>query len=174
MDKTVAAQQLAELFDVTTPTVYNWANKYGMPKEARGKFDVTKCINWKINHELRKSQLTLTDEDVTEQELELRKLSAETALKEIQVERERDTLTTHEAVKALLAGYLEPLRGALLQIPSTWPLELLGLEEKAEAQAILERLVDDLLRKSSATPTLPDFETISKIEEALEKEEVDG
>ena len=166
----VSTKQLAEMFQVTPATILNWA-KDGMPKAARGEWDVADCFNWKAEQELTRKTRELSSTGETEGELELRKLAADVMLKEIAVEKERDHLTTHEAVDFILVSYLEPIRTMILQVPSSWPTELLGIDDKQEMQEILERLVDDLLQKASTAPSLPDFTEIIKLEEKLEEEE---
>jgi len=166
----VTTKQLAELFQVTPATIANWT-KDGMPKVARGEYDVRDCFTWKADQEIARKTREFSADGQTEGELELRKLAADVALKEIQVEKERNNLTTHEAVEQILIGYLEPLRTMILQIPSSWPTELLGIENKEEMQLILERMVDDLLQKASSGPSLPDFSEIIKLEQQLEEED---
>jgi phage terminase Nu1 subunit (DNA packaging protein) len=41
----VSVNDLGRLFEVTVRTIWKW-NERGMPKEARGKFSLLKCVRW--------------------------------------------------------------------------------------------------------------------------------
>jgi len=168
--KIVTTKELAEAFNVTVATISNWRDM-GMPiLTKRNTWDLHACLIWKIQTEVEKKTKTLTDSSVTEAQWEMRKTAAMAQLKEYELDEIRNDVVRHKAVEDILTGYLEPLRVILLQIPSTWALEILGIDKKEEAQMLLRKLVDELLLKASAPVQLPDFAMFDQIEKKLEKE----
>lgn len=110
----VDVMYLASYFDVTERTIQNWV-KQGMPRDARGNYDLVACARWLIKDLRQKNdELQLGDETISrlkrsememrneEREIKLRRLRGEY----IEVELVKSTWIT---LAKVITRYLEGL-----------------------------------------------------------------
>lgn len=168
----VSAGYLAEAFDVTTQTIRNWTEK-GMPKAGHAKYPFQECCVWiKAHYQvIGAKQYKDGKSKYSRAEWDLRKAAAITLQEELELVVKRGEVVSISAIQQEVEDILEGFRNQLRSIPGLWAGEVLGLENKPEAQDRLNDLVDDLMTILSKPPELPNFDELEKIEAQLEKED---
>lgn len=132
----------ANFFEVDPDTLLNWAKK-GAPKEARGKWDIKKLVEWRYKTENIKGK----------ESPEVRKLKAEADLKEIKKEQEAIKLAVTEGryvpVDTLtrdLSRLFTSIKNSLLAIGHKVAVEVNSVDEEAAVTA--NKVVDDCIREA--------------------------
>lgn len=169
----VSAQYLATMFDTTTETVRQWNVKHGMPKAGHGKYPTQECCVWiKAHYQvIGAKQFKEGKSKYSRAEWDLRKAAAITLQEELELVVKRGEVVSISAIQQEVEDILEGFRNQLRSIPGLWAGEVLGLENKPEAQDRLNDLVDDLMTILSKPPELPNFDELEKIEAQLAEED---
>ena len=168
----VSASYLAEAFDVTTQTIRDWLKK-GMPKAGHAKYPFQECCVWiKAHYQvIGAKQYKDGKSKHSRAEWDLRKAAAVTLEAELDLAVKRGTVVSIDAIQEEIESILEGFRTQLRSIPGLWAGDILGLENKPDAQDKLNILVDDLMMILSKPPDLPDFAELEKIEAKLAEED---
>lgn len=136
---------LAELLAVDVRSIKNFVDE-GMPKLARGRYDLRLCVQWYITREREAARggKGLSDLDLAKQRKELA-LAAKAEIEVEQLRGESIPLDVHErrveALAGRLAGRLKGLGRYLADVQRA--------TTAVEASALLDRISDDLLRACS-------------------------
>ena len=168
----VSVGYLAEAFDVTTQTIRNWT-KEGMPKAGHAKYPFQECCVWiKAYYQvIGAKQYKDGKSHNKKDDWDLRKAAAVTLQEELTLAFKRGEVVSISAIQEEIEGILEGFRTQLRSIPGLWAGEVLGLENKPDAQTKLNELVDDLMLILSKPPELPNFDELEKIEAKLAEED---
>ena len=144
---------VARFMGVSVNTVTQWVGK-GLPyiqKGGAGKswvFDMPEVVAW------REEQIALAAVGDTASldidEARRRKLAAEAALAEIEVSKKRGEVVEIEAVADAVGDDYANVRAKLLSLPTKAAPQLAIIEDSAEAQGVLEKLVHEALEELTA------------------------
>lgn len=143
---------LAECFGVSLPTVDAWVRK-GCPfdrKGARGvdwQFDTAAVANWR--EEQVQSAVDEALKDLSVDQLQKRKLTAETSILERRDRLEAREIFEGADVERLIAEAVGKCRGRVLAIPTDAADLLVGLTSASDIRAVLDRLVLEALAELS-------------------------
>lgn len=140
---TVSRTYLAKLFACDVRTVKNLVDE-GMPKEARGQYDLTKCVPWYLEREREQARGSkgLNDLDLARQ----RKTIAEARKAEMEAEALEGRLVPLAVHEKRFGDACERLRAVLVQVPSRFMARIQQARGDVEAQAVGEAIRDETLR----------------------------
>lgn len=149
----VSKADLARLAGVSLPTISQWVAK-GCPyvkKGAKGQpwqFDASHVWAW------REEQVALQTVGDTSQldieEARRRKLAAEAALAELDVAKKKGELVEVEVVAETVGDDYANVRAKLLSLPTKAAPQLCAIDDAAEVQSFLEKLVFEALEELTA------------------------
>lgn len=152
----VNREKLAELHGVEPRTVTNWVNSTpACPSHVEGRnrwFDTGEVFRWLIAREVGKALENVVappPDDIVE--AERRKAVAEAMLAEMKVAEKEGSVVPLDIHEAAAAALGERVMAVIQNIPSTYTLDLerVGVAP-ADAQAVLERIGDALVRQFRA------------------------
>lgn len=136
----VNRSQMADVLGVDVRSIKNFVDD-GMPKMARGKYDLGACVKWFVEHEREKAR-------------------AGKGLNDLDLARQRKTIA--EARKAELE--LETLEGNVIPLDMHESrLEAIGLRLAAQCKG-LDRFISDVQR---ATSTIEAKAVVDRVSDAL-------
>lgn len=140
---TVSRTYLAKLFACDVRTIKNLVDE-GMPKEARGQYDLTKCVPWYIEREREQARAGkgLNDLDLARQ----RKTIAEARKAEMEAEALEGRLIPLDVHEKRFGDACERLRAVLTQVPARFMGRIQQARADAEAQAVGEAIRDETLK----------------------------
>lgn len=132
---------LASLFGVDVRTIKNLVDE-GMPKAARGKYSLSKCVPWYLQREREAARGAkgLNDLDLAKQ----RKTVAEARMAEIALAKEEATSLPTEIHVRRLRERLETVAGSVKAIGRYQPDVKAAVTDVA-ADQLLERMADEIL-----------------------------
>jgi phage terminase Nu1 subunit (DNA packaging protein) len=124
--------------------------KEGMPKEARGKYDLGKCMLWYIRYlqaalKRRSGSEVIDETGRTEQRERLRLLSAEAELRELELSRERGEFIAMPDLEKMMGDLVVTTKAQILSVSSRVAPQLVG-ESRAVIEIKLDRELKDALR----------------------------
>ena len=137
----VTAQQLADEFGVTKQSISNYASE-GMPKRARGEFDLVECMRWYIAR--IKESTAEKVRDLAREQIRLTAASAE--IKEITAAQMRGELIPLEIYEREVGRMFGVVRQGFLSLPARIAPQLEGLARLE----IKQRLADPVREILSA------------------------
>jgi phage terminase Nu1 subunit (DNA packaging protein) len=128
----VEVKQLMQALNVTEQWVGKLV-KEGMPREARGKYDLGKCMLWYIRYlqgvvRKRSATLSLDDEGKTEARERLRLLSAEAELKELELARERGDFIALPDLEKMMTDLVIATKARVLAVSTRVSGQLVGMD----------------------------------------------
>lgn len=137
----VTRDALAQLFGVDVRTLANLVEE-GMPKAARGRYDLAKCVPWYLNREREKARGNkgLNDLDLARQ----RKTVAEARKAEIELAQLEGEVIPAELHAQRLRERLETVAGAVKAIHRYQP-DIKSAVTDEQADALCDRMSDELL-----------------------------
>lgn len=177
MGKQVNRTELAELHDVSLPTVSAWVRK-GCPVIERGGkgkqwiFDSAAVATW------REDQAVLSAVGDTDKldidEARRRKTAAEAALAELELSKQKGEVAEIELISKVIGEEYAKCRAKLLSIPTRLSPLLMTIDGEGDAGQILEDAITDALSELSSDD-LEDFEiTETAAAESQTTTETDG
>jgi len=124
--------------------------KEGMPKEARGKYDLGKCMLWYIRYlqaalKRRSGSEVIDETGRTEQRERLRLLSAEAELKELELARERAEFIAQPDLVKMMTDLVVTTKVQILGVASRIAPQLVG-ESRTDIETKLDRALEGALR----------------------------
>jgi phage terminase Nu1 subunit (DNA packaging protein) len=124
--------------------------KEGMPKEARGKYDLGKCMLWYIRYlqaalKRQSGSEPIDETGRTEQRERLRLLSAKAELKELELARELGVFIALPDLEKMMTDLVMTTNAQILGVASRIAPQLVG-ESRTVIEARLERALKDALR----------------------------
>lgn len=140
-------KQLAAVFEISLPTVDDWVRR-GCPG-ARGnvaqpyQFSLPAVVKWRVGELLKREPKPTAARNAdagTLAEAELRKLTAEAELKELELAKRREQLVTADTVRQLWRSMLTLFRVRVMALPTKRAREF---AEENEWSRILEVLDAD-------------------------------
>ena len=141
-------EQIATVLNMTPQMVNRHVKHHGMPRVARGQYDLIKCVHWyiaykdKLIDEARKGK-------ETEGQARQRLVIAEANLKELQYARARGALVEVEAAKQLWARLVLAFKSKILLMPSKLPTLVMGRDDPNEVREVIEKEVTEALNELS-------------------------
>lgn len=138
----VGRQFLADLLGFDVRTVKNLVDE-GMPKAGRGRFALSRCVQWYLERERERSRAGkgLNDLDLARQ----RKTSAEARLAELELARVEGSQVPDEVLVERISAVAESIRAVLNAVPSKYLGPIQATRTAMEAQAVGERIRDETL-----------------------------
>lgn len=142
----VARQKLANLFGVDVRTIKNLVDE-GMPKRARGRFDLAVCVPWYLERERERARGNkgLNDLDLARQ----RKTVAEARLAELNLAKEEAHLIPMEMHTKRLTERLDEVAGALKSL-GRYHADVKAAVTDDAADRLLDRMSDETLAQLHA------------------------
>jgi phage terminase Nu1 subunit (DNA packaging protein) len=138
----VEVKQLTQALNVTEAWIGKLV-KEGMPKEARGKYDLGKCMLWYIRYlqgalKRRSGNQTGDEEGRTEARERLRLLSAEAELKELELSRERGEFIALPDLEKMMTDLVIATKARILAVSPRISGQLVGMD-RLTIEAELEK-----------------------------------
>jgi phage terminase Nu1 subunit (DNA packaging protein) len=154
----VEIKQLTQALNVTEQWIGKLV-KEGMPKEARGKYDLGKCMLWYIRYlqaalKRRGGNQTPDEEGRTEQRERLRLLSAEAELKELELARERGDFIALPDLEKMLMDLVLTTKARILAVSQRISPQLVGMDRvgiEAELDKELKAALSSLSKNANGT-----------------------
>lgn len=157
MPQLVSYEDLARVMDVAPKSIADLVSK-GMPHEARGQYDVGRCLAWYV----RFLHAQMTRRGITEEERNsgvnlrverhrLLKIQADLGEFEL-LERQRAVIPVAVYEKRLI-GWAVMIRQRVMSLPGRLSTSLVGLDRRAIHDAIDKEGRDMLLLLSQDSPT---------------------
>jgi phage terminase Nu1 subunit (DNA packaging protein) len=117
--------------------------KAGMPREARGKYDLGKCMLWYIRYlqaalKRRRGNQTGDEEGRTEARERLRLLSAEAELKELELARERGDFIALPDLEKMMTDLVIATKARILAVSVRVSAQLVG-KDRLTIEAELDK-----------------------------------
>jgi phage terminase Nu1 subunit (DNA packaging protein) len=124
--------------------------KEGMPKEARGKYDLGKCMLWYIRYlqaalKRQSGSEPIDETGRTEQRERLRLLSAEAELKELKLTRERGEFIALPDLEKMMTDLVVTTKAQIFGVACHIAPQLVG-ESRTIIEIKLDRALRDALR----------------------------
>lgn len=140
-DTLVTRDTLAAIFTVDVRTVKNLVDE-GMPKAARGKFDLALCVPWYLERERERVRAGkgLNDLDLARQ----RKTVAEARLAEINLAKAEELVIPTELHVDRLTQRLDTVAGAVKAM-GRYQADVKGAITDEAADRLLDRMSDEIL-----------------------------
>lgn len=136
----ISIRQLSIQYGYDESTVRDWKSK-GMP---HGKtVDDAVTISWIVDHIIRPLRDTDTKEQIEKERL--RKLKAEAALSELELQEKQGLVVSTEYIEQVLTEYLFQVKTAMRAIPSKTYLELFAQTDAKDLRDILKQHIDSTL-----------------------------
>lgn len=148
----VNRQELADILGVSLPTITSKV-KRGMPflqKGQRGKewqFDTVEVFAWEKDQAV--NNLLGDVEDVTEEELRRRKLSAETVITEIEAAKLRGEVAPIADMEKSWNETMIEICTRMMLVPSRCSIHILGMTEESEIKHLIEEEIRQGLSESA-------------------------
>jgi phage terminase Nu1 subunit (DNA packaging protein) len=164
----VEIKQLTQTLNVTEQWIGKLV-KEGMPKEARGKYDLGKCMLWYIRYlqaALRRRSGATGESGRTEQTERLRLLSAEAELKELELARERGEFAAITDFEKVITELVVTTKARILAIPSRLAPQLVG-EDRLKIESRLEKELKETLSTLSKNGHKPHGNTSERVDKIL-------
>lgn len=168
MNKNISMNQLAKQYGYNESTVREWKAQ-GMPIGEGTEEADTRA--WIVQNVILPLRNTNTREQI---DLErLRKLKAEAALSELELQVKHGTVVSTEYLEQVLTEYLFQVKTAMRAIPSKTYLELFAQTDAKDLRDILKQHIDStLFQLGSMEFELPTDEEI--LEDGNEQEEINA
>ena len=131
----IEVRQLMQALNVTERRIGELV-KEGMPKDARGQYDLGKCMLWYIRYlqaalKRRNGSEIPDDQGRTEQRERLRLLSAEAELKELELARERGELMALPDLEKMMTDLVITTKARILAVSPRVAAQLVGQDRLA-------------------------------------------
>lgn len=125
--------------------------KEGMPREARGQYDLGACMIWYIRYLQGKLETKAADvgggEFLGLNDQRVRGLRADAELKEMELAMRRGNMANIPDVRKCMSDLVLMTKARLLAIPSRLSKDLLGEESLVMIQAKIEKAIKDALNQ---------------------------
>lgn len=145
----VDAQQLADIYGVTKNNVYLWI-KEGCPVQALGEkgkskyeFNTRDVFKWREKRAIKMA--TLSNDQITKEEAQRRKLSAEAALSELELAKKKGEVAEIEEVERTMSSQFAEVRSSLRKVPERCVIRLLGETDEARVKEVILSEIDSAL-----------------------------
>jgi phage terminase Nu1 subunit (DNA packaging protein) len=131
MPQFVSFEQIASLLDVP-PKSIAWLTGKGMPKEARGQYDVGRCFHWYVRYlheQMGRRGATAEEQDsgVNVRMHRCRLLKAQADLSELDMLERSGKVIPVGLYEKLLIGWAVTIRQRVLALPARLASQLVGL-----------------------------------------------
>lgn len=168
MNKNISMNQLAKQYGYNESTVREWKAQ-GMPIGEGTEEADTRA--WIVQNVILPLRNTDTREQIDQERL--RKLKAEAALSELELQVKHGTVVSTEYLEQVLTEYLFQVKTAMRAIPSKTYLELFAQTDAKDLRDILKQHIDStLFQLGSMEFELPTDEEI--LEDGNEQEEINA
>lgn len=137
-------EAISFVFGVTKTRVRQLA-KDGMPKAGHNRFNLIDCVRWYADH--LKDKQHAPDAETKRQRSRLLKARADKAI--LEVKEKENALIDMDEVKAVWANHIVSAKTKLLSMPSKLAPVLCDMDDPAEIQAEVKRLVYEILNELS-------------------------
>lgn len=161
----VNTTELAEIMGLTTTQIINYWHA-GMPKLARGNWDLAACWRWRYDRLAKELEAALQNSNESaDRELEdalLKRTQRE--IKEIELEKLRGSIVETSRVGAIIERAVAAFRSRMLSIPTKSATRVIACADPNEARAILDADIHDALSELSRIST--DVEALRTLAQA--------
>lgn len=161
----ISKADLAQYVGVSLTTITNWVRQ-GCPyvtKGAKGRawtFNSAEVMTWREEKIAQNAVGDTASLDI--EEARRRKLAAEAAMVELDLAKRRGEVIEIEEVAGVVGDDYANVRAKLLSLPTKLAPQLIGIDDPAECQALIERGVAEALEELTADGIYsgegPDFE----------------
>lgn len=154
----VSGQFLADRYGVDLRTVQRWAKTGLIERLERDSYVLASADLYfidKLRGDISKMSATSLDQDANnlpakKLQAEIRKLEAEAAIKELDLEERKGGLVAYGEAKNTFGNVLMQAKSKFLSIPARLSLELSGMSDPRLIAALLQSVIDEALNDLSA------------------------
>jgi len=149
----VNVNELADFFGRDPRTVQLWAEKDGMPREARGEYDMMKCARWKIQ-KLEDENDILRNNMGDEKLYDLKREDQiiKNKEREVKVRKMIGELVSVEAVRLAWTNETKNFRKALKALKNKLNYSLSGVIDDIKRRELISRDIDEISEFLSELP----------------------
>lgn len=147
----VNTEQLADIYDISTAQIYKWV-KDGCPVKIKGsaakgshQFSTKAVATWREKRAVSQATKNFDDENLTKEEAQRRKISAEAGLAELELAQKKGLVVDLAELERNLSGRFAEVRAALRKIPERVVLRLVGVTDEAFIKSTVLSEVDSAL-----------------------------
>lgn len=135
----VTHQQIAMVFGVEPRTISNWTKDLGLPKYARGQYNLVECVQWRCNY-LEKKIKTLTEggTEGMNQGTRLKRVNSE--IKEYHLSKLRGELVALDEIMPIFTDALNRIRQRAQSFGQRTGPQLEGLDNNERAETLQEHI----------------------------------
>lgn len=148
--------QVARALNIDVRRVQQLVNE-GLPREARGRYDGSKCIRWYIRYLqavlTRRAIVTEPGDAAALRRVHLRKLRVVAELKQIELDRQRSHLVSIADAEKFRTSLVQEVAARILAIAPRLAPELLGETSRVMVQAKIDRALRDAFRQLALRAT---------------------
>jgi hypothetical protein len=146
----VNAKILSGVFGLTETRIYQLAAREGMPRVARGQFDLISCIRWYVKYlraKIEERSVKYCSEDTATQDQRVRRMRAVADLKEMEVASMKEQLMTLSDIRSGLSDVVLIVKARFRSLPARLSAEILGESSRLMIQAKIEKGIKDCLNQ---------------------------
>lgn len=164
LEQIISVEELADFFNRDVRTVQLWAKNEGMPKNARGEYDILKCAQWKIRNLEEENEILRNSGDEKLYALKSEGQKIANKERELKLRKALKELVDVESVRIAWLGEMKIFSKALKALINKLSAALDGVEDREQRREIIERLVREVMTMIGEL----------KITDTVEGDELDG
>jgi hypothetical protein len=144
----VDAKTLADFFGLTSTRIHQLAAKEGMPKKARGQFDLLLCARWYVAYlqkKIEKRSVEIGGEPTALSHERVRGLKVNAEIKEIELAKLRGEFVAIQDVRKVFVDLVLMTKARILAMPPRIATDVMGETSRVMIQAKIEKGLRDAL-----------------------------
>ncbi|MFS9379428.1 terminase small subunit [Citrobacter sp. ANG330] len=141
--------ELSSIWGVSLPTITSWINA-GCPYVVKGSksrawvFDTAAVAQWREDHKVKAATGQTT---LTEDELKLRKLEAETVMAELELAKARGDVAPLELMSGMMSHVFAQVRAGIRNLPTRCVSQLIGESDPRKFKQVMLMEIDIVLEE---------------------------
>lgn len=151
----VNVDKVAEALNLK-PRRVQYLVKEGLPTEGRGQYDPVKCMWWYIRYlqvKLKEKSVPTAEGGYSgEREERVRRLRADSEMKELNLAERRKKLVAIKDMERAITELVLTAKARMLAIPPRLADELMGVTSRVMLQALIEKAINEALVQLSKGP----------------------
>jgi hypothetical protein len=152
----VGIERVAEALNLTPRRVQQLVAEAGLPREGKGQYDPVKCMLFYVRYLQKKlkEKDAATGErgDAGERQERVRRLRADSEMKEFHLAERRKKLVAVPDVERAVSELVSLVQARMLAIPPRLADELMGVTGRVMRQALIEKAINEALVQISKGP----------------------
>lgn len=146
---TVNQKQLTEILGVSDKWIIKLTNENGLPKIARGKYDLPAVVQWWTEYQKQTVENKYAELESSYDRERTRNMKIQGDRNELKLQEMRKQLIGAETVKSEVGNVFGVIRQRLLNLPKKIGPIILSFKDANEAREYFEKLIHDVLKELS-------------------------